>query len=567
MKLQVILSAALLVGVTAAAQEMKINGGKVVPVEAKVIETYKDDMNFCFATRFSDGEIHLNHSKGVHTISEFQCTDYSLDDGKTWVNNSNNKKKIFGINACEFPDGTRMQIGCWTFDVKKVHTLTIHTQTPEQNKQNKYSTVYCQFELPFEANCLTHREILRLKNGTLLTPAYCHVKGEKGNRLFLLISRDNGKTWKYHSTVASDPEGKTPEGPNESIFVELADGRIYGAWRDGGYLKYAYSSDEGKSWSAPKEYTGIKMAVAPHARVLANGALAMVTGRPYVHLLLDWTGTGENFQVVDIYTGSGSSYASILELAPNRVMIIHDESHFSAWRNNSQFSKLIAETYDIVKDDSIRVGSGDPRAEGFKVFYSPYDGKDPKEAEIGVFYEYFNKKKNPEALAHFEIMQVPEQPYPIMRITSKGNNNIVPRSEWPTFRSHALPKGVSVLKTTFSVRIQDNDVDKPQFMVVGKVAVGETTYGATVQIGKDFVKFHNSPAVKGNFMGKFTTFDFVVDTVTQEAKLFYHGETTPICTAKLTVDTNSLAAGGVWWGDGSGQVYGTADLAYIGWTW
>ena len=561
MKLQAILSAALLVGVAANAKEMKINGGKVVPVEAKVIETYKDDMNFCFATRFSDGEIHLNHSKGVHTITEFLCTDYSDDDGKTWK--SGKGKKIFGINSCELPDGTKMQIGCWTNKVQKVHTMSITTQ----DKSGNVKTWSCDFEFPFEANCHTHRDILRLNDGSLIIPAYGHVKGEKGLRVFIIQSKDNGKTWQYLSTLAKDPEGKTPEGPNETTLVQLADGRVYAAWRDGGYLKYAYSNDGGKTWGDYSEFQGLKMAVSPHAKLLSNGALAMVTGRPNVHLLLDWTGTGKNFQIVDIYTGSGSSYATIFEVVPNRVMIIHDESHFSAWRNNSQFSKIMAETYDIVRDDSIKVGSGDPRAEGFKVFYSPYDGKDPKDAEVAVYYEYFDKKKNPKAIANFEIMQIPEHPYPIMRITSRGNNNIVPRSEWPTFRSHALPNGVTKLKTTFSVRIQDNDTDKAQFMVMGKVPVGDKTMSATVQIGKDFVKFHNTPAVKGYFMSKFTTFDLVIDGITKKAQLFYHGETTPICTANLNVDTNSLATGGVWWGDGSGQIFGTADLAYIGWTW
>ncbi len=562
MKLQAILATSFLIGVTASAMELKINGGKVVPVEAKVIETYKDDMNFCFASRYSDGEIHLNHSKGVHTITEFLCTDYSPDNGKTWINNAKGKK-IFGINSCELPDGTKMQIGCWTSEVKKVHTMSVAAQ----DKSGDLKTWTCDFELPFEANCHTHRDILRLNDGSLIIPAYAHVKGEKGLRVFIIQSKDNGKTWKYLSTLAKDPEGQTPEGPNETTMVQLADGRVYAAWRDGGCLKYAYSKDGGKTWEDYSEFKGLKVAVSPHVKLLSNGALAMVTGRPHVHLLLDWTGTGKNFQIVDIYTGSGSSYATIFELAPNRIMIIHDESHFSAWRNNSQFSKLVAETYDIVKDDSIKVGSGDPRAVDFKRFYSPFDGKDPKEAEVAVFYEYFNKKKKADAIANFEIMTVPEHPYPIMRITSKGDNKLVPGSEWPTFRSHALPDGVTKLTTTFCIRIQDNDVDKPQFMVIGKVALGDATYVANIQIGKDFVKFANGSPVKGSFMGKFTTFDLVVDAATKKAELFYHGQTTPICSTNLSVDTNSLAAGGVWWGDGSGQVYGTTDLAYIGWTW
>ena len=559
MKLQTILATAMLLGTSAFADEILLDGGKLIPVDSKTIESYKDDMNFCFATRFSNGEIHLNHSKGVHTITEFQCTDWSPDNGKTWK--SGKGKKIFGINACELPDGTKLQIGCWSGDIKTDHELTVHTET----KDGKLTTVKVPFKFPFPSSFRTHRECIILKNGTILATAYGYKQGAKKSYAFVIASYDNGKTWQYLSDLCADQ--KVIEGNGEATIVQLTDGRIFGAWRDGGPLKYRFSDDNGKTWGKVYEYTELPFAVSPQAKVLSNGALVILTGRPNLHLLVDWTGTGKEFKKVDIYMGSGSSYGSIFEIAPNKIMIIYDASSFSVHKNASHFSRLIAETYDVIKDDSIKVGIGDPRAKGFKDFYSPFNKRNPFEEDVAHFYGYKEKSKAGDYPATFEIMNIPEQPYPIMRIVSRG---VKDGESWPTFRGKPLPAAAKKLTVEFSVRIQDHDTDKAQFMVAGKAPIpgkAEGCYSAAVNVGLDFVRLNGKTIHKGSFYSKFTTFVLEVDAVAKKATLYLKGNKTPLGSVGLSESHGGNAVPSVWWGDGGGQVFGTADLAYIGWTW
>lgn len=559
MKLQTILAAAMVLGSSAFAGDILLNGGKLVPIEAKTIEMYKDDMNFCFATRFSNGEIHINHSKGVHTITEFQCTDWSDDNGKTWK--SGKGKKIFGINACELADGTKLQIGCWSSEIKTDHKLTVTTE-----KDGKVVTKQVPFKFPFPSSFRTHRELIVLKNGTILASAYGVRQGDRQSYDFVIASYDNGQTWEYLSALCD--EQNTPSGSGESTLVQLADGRIFGAWRDGGPLRYRYSEDNGKTWGKIFTYNELPLAVSPQAKVLSNGALVVLTGRPFLHLLVDWTGTGKDFQKVDIYIGSGSSYGTIFELEPNKLMIIHDESHFAGWKNASHFSRLVAETYEIVKDDSIKVSNTDPRSKGFKVFYSPFTKRNPFEENVAHFYGYKDKSKaGGNYPATFEIMQVAEQPYPIMRITSRGDKG---GESWPTFRSHKLPADVKKLTVEFSVRIQDHGISSSQFMVSGRVPIpgqDKGCFGGAVLVGMNEVKLNGKVVAKGMFGSKFTTFVLEVDSTTKKATLYKKGEATPLGSVTITPSSGENAVTGVWWGDGGGQVYGTADLSYIGWTW
>ena len=91
----------------AAVDATPLNGGKITPLELNVVETSPDHLNFCFAKRFSDGSIQLNHSTGIHTVTERGCTDISTDNGKTW------KKApgiLGGINSFENSSGKKIQI-------------------------------------------------------------------------------------------------------------------------------------------------------------------------------------------------------------------------------------------------------------------------------------------------------------------------------------------------------------------------------------------------------------------------------------------------------------------------
>ena len=88
-----------------AATEIMLNGGKLVPVETSVVETSVDNLNFCFATGYPDGSIHLNHSKGIHTVTERQCSDISKDNGRTWKHAEGG---ACGINSFLNSEGKKM---------------------------------------------------------------------------------------------------------------------------------------------------------------------------------------------------------------------------------------------------------------------------------------------------------------------------------------------------------------------------------------------------------------------------------------------------------------------------
>jgi hypothetical protein len=87
-----------------------LDGGKVEPVELIMVGSTNEHMNFCFANNFPDGTIYMNHSEGIHTVSEYAVWRRSLDNGKTW------EKTPFhfgGFNTFVNKDGKKCQIGCW----------------------------------------------------------------------------------------------------------------------------------------------------------------------------------------------------------------------------------------------------------------------------------------------------------------------------------------------------------------------------------------------------------------------------------------------------------------------
>ena len=92
-----ILIAAILLAVGLCGNEIQLNGGKIIPLEIRMVEGSADDLNFCFGTRFSDNSIHLTHSKGIHTVSEKPCAEVSFDNGKTWQKPPQGMK-VLGMN-------------------------------------------------------------------------------------------------------------------------------------------------------------------------------------------------------------------------------------------------------------------------------------------------------------------------------------------------------------------------------------------------------------------------------------------------------------------------------------
>lgn len=119
--------------------------------------------------------------------------------------------------------------------------------------------------------------------GHLLAPGYHRFNGFEKAAVMLFESTDGGRTW-FERNLIMAPED-TPEGADETAMARLDSGELYVMTRTGSLMLHAWSTDLGKTWSAPEpvrladtgEYiTG----VWPVVRRLARGGLVCSYGRP-----------------------------------------------------------------------------------------------------------------------------------------------------------------------------------------------------------------------------------------------------------------------------------------------
>jgi len=539
--------------------ETWLNGGKLVPIDSVLIESSTENLNFCFATRYSDGTIHLNHSKGIHTVTEHSCREISPDNGKTW---QYTEGQVYGINSFENLNGEKVQIGCWDNQRIQKHNLSVVTC-----HGGEATTVTQEIELPYASSFHLHRKVLRLADGSLLATVYGNKEGAKKYHNFVIKSEDDGRTWRYWSDIADDPEGKFQEGPNESELVELAHGELLVLYRvDGGHgaLHQKRSVDGGKTWG--EEEVVFTASAAPNARILTDGTLVVVTGRPNLYLLVDFTGTGREYQKVMIYNGSGSSYASVLETGPNEIMIIYDESDFGSSRSATAFARIVANRYRLEKNDAISDSGGDPRGKDYTVFYSPVSGKLPQELGLAIPGGY--QQAGPDSLTYYEIREIPERPQPVFHIVSYGDNDKVDGSTWSHFSSGLLPESVENLEIVCEFRLLDAAVETPQFTFHGRLdstgfPEGNLAYPA---FARNRIFYHDGTEYKSLDydvgMG-FQKFRILIEGGSGTWKLFHDDETEPIFTARLHLSPDAQAQVG--WGDGSVNNFGAVDMSFIGW--
>ena len=155
-------TAAALTAFSTNAEETFLNGCKVTPLEINVVETSPNRLNFCFATRYPDGVIHLNHSVGIHTVTEHPCSDISTDNGKTWKKAPDGAA---GLSSFCRRDGKRVQIRAWALKPAEKHQLEIKVF---DDATGKFTVENCEIELPDPSTFLVHRDVIRTRDGRLL---------------------------------------------------------------------------------------------------------------------------------------------------------------------------------------------------------------------------------------------------------------------------------------------------------------------------------------------------------------------------------------------------------------
>lgn len=216
--------------------------------------------------------------------------------------------------------------------------------------------------------------------GRLLATGYGMKSGEKQYENFVMASDDRGRTWRYYAKIA-DATGlpAAAEGPNELAMIKLADGELMTVFRVGGTqdwkLRRAYSRDNGKTWSSPDTLPAYS--VEPSLVRTANGTIALSTGRPGIHLWLstdpraatwqhidfvaihnrwapDKTYRINSFKDVDRPDGlplwQTSSYTEIIEIAPNRLLMVYDRSAKPHPENDGDLTRIFVVPIEIIRD-------------------------------------------------------------------------------------------------------------------------------------------------------------------------------------------------------------------------
>lgn len=333
-------------------QRSPLVGGTVSFDDLRTVRKDELPLNFSFAEGFSDGTIWLYHSIGQHVQDERKSSLWSLDNGETW---SPPDVEIKTLDTCQLSDGSVISLDVWDAEIKTTHTGEISRwATPRTPAQSEA----VEIELPFPAAMLLHRSMVALRGGRLLAIAYGRIDEDDPKSItYLLCSEDNGRTWEYLSRVPKESPGT--EGFCEPCLLELANGDLICLMRTGGSLgewdrrencgplMQSKSTDGGRTWSEPVAIASY--GVDPHAVKLSDGTIVAAAGRPGVYVLVDFTGTGENWQRIDIYSGPGSSYTSLVETGPGKVLLFYDESAFCLEKGSGVFNRIVCVEMVICK--------------------------------------------------------------------------------------------------------------------------------------------------------------------------------------------------------------------------
>ena len=205
--------------------------------------------------------------------------------------------------------------------------------------------------------------IVGLSDGSILAGMYGYFKTDKvlcptfpkewnfyRYRTFVVYSTDRGRTWKYRATVAYDPTVGL-ESFCEPDLLRLPNGEILCFMRTGGSggkhtpLYMNRSTDDGKTWSKPVPIAD--RGVWPCACRMKSGILVVTYGRPgnWLAFSLDngrtWTGHFCYYE-----GGLTTSYNSVEEVAPGRLLVVYDRS---AMNNDGNLERDIVGTYFTVK--------------------------------------------------------------------------------------------------------------------------------------------------------------------------------------------------------------------------
>ena len=304
-----------------------------------ILSTRHGERWFPFLFRHADGSLLLyiqtGHDRWFAPVQRFR----SRDGGSTWTAEQNNLPRLswcqsfgdgelFEMDWYGFRDpktaGTYAFYGAWGFpsdagrptarDTVRVHSPSAVTATLSQRATEGYptypwwplyNTLHGRAELSGDEVLMGGPIITGGGefDGRLLALGYMvNLRDEAGEHwwTYCFESLDRGRTWEEISAVGG---GRAATLPNldEATLVVLKNGQLYCVLRSGTWLYHSWSSDSGRSWSQPAELHLIDSehrprAVWPVCKVLDDGTLVLVYGRPGKHMVFDPSGTGRQWQ-------------------------------------------------------------------------------------------------------------------------------------------------------------------------------------------------------------------------------------------------------------------------------
>jgi len=218
-------------------------------------------------------------------------------------------------------------------------------------------------------------DILQLEDGRLISTLSLRFDGDTRESTIALVSKDDGRSWKYLSTIAdADAVPDAKEGFDEPCLVRLETDELMCVSRVGNGQKLArtYSGDDGKKWSKIDRLPAAS--VAPQACRTANGTLVLSTGRPGVFLWFSTDPRGRKWQSVDVISyhnrvlgpasqmtaSQTTAYTAMVEVAPDEVLLVYDRTPLG-WRPVTADSGERSQIY-LLRFRVIRGSAEEPRS-------------------------------------------------------------------------------------------------------------------------------------------------------------------------------------------------------------
>ena len=257
----------------------------------------------------------------------------STDAGKTWA-------AIPGLDMLDTtplpvlrrPDGSILAVSRWTrtqpdgsvvgktvhlnADATHFEMIDNHIVLPQEyTNEGKSDQIICERHIWNDEDggvtmVLWSRKLMKI-NGRNSTQRWSH----------LVRSMDEGKTWRYYSTVG---QGGEPAVVRLSATEQTA---VIRGDRDS-RMTQVFSNDAGKSWSKPIYLEEGK--VLPDLVLMSNGVLACSYGRPASCLMFSADG-GKTWPVHRVISDRvGFNYTSIREISPGRLLYVHDAPKLNA---------------------------------------------------------------------------------------------------------------------------------------------------------------------------------------------------------------------------------------------